>query len=303
MAARLFHLCIIASTLSLFTSCSQNDKEVFELSDDVKLSNGLIINPLFVDGLLSNPNRNESIWNDSLIKICGINKVKISFSNPEKPKERKEEIEYDFNKHGDVSKYKLFDYSKSTKAVSKSEFYYTKKHLLDSIEVIKFYGIDSKNKLRVRESKNSKEFIYDKGMNKFDQVDYHYKNGEIEMIVKKTGDIILRIDFIVPFGTPMSKLKNMSTKISKDNYLIETADKSVIYIKKQLPIKAYLISLDWAQLDLLKEWTYDESNDNLINYKEFINRTLIKEIAFDYSSDNLLRSIDCNKAHYLFDYN
>lgn len=292
---------ILSSSLLLITSCG-NEAD-YQLPENVELTDGDLINPLFINNILGNPNRTEFIWSDSLLKKCAINKITISNADGENPEKVYKEIVYKINKHGNLMQYLFFDYDQSKSAYSKSIVYNSKNNEIDSIDVQKFLGINSKNKLKVKRSENNVTYLYEKGLGKYDQVVYYYsKNKSLEMIVRKIGDVMTSVDFIVPENTPMSKLKKMIRKISKDNTEIELSEKNVIYIKNNKPTSAYSINVDWAQQDLMQEWEYDESG-NLLAYKEYVNKSIIKEITLTYSTDNLLRSFLFNKELYSITYN
>lgn len=292
---------IISSSLVLVTSCGNNKD--FQLPQNVELTDGNIINPLYINNILGNPNRTEFIWSDSLLKKCEITKITISNVDGEDTKKVFKEFIYSIDKHGNLNQYLFFDYDQSKSAYSKSTVFSSKNHEVDSIEVHKFLGIDSKNKLIIERSENSTTYQYEKGLGKYDQVIYYYtKDKSLEMIVRKIGDVMTSIDFIVQENTPMSTLKKMIHKVSKDNTEIELAQKNVIYIKKNKPTSAYSINVDWAQQDLIQEWEYDGLG-NLLIYKEYVNKSIIKEIQLTYSSDNLLRSFIFNKELYSIKYN
>lgn len=292
---------IISSSLVLVTSCGNNKD--FQLPQNVELTDGNIINPLYINNILGNPNRTEFIWSDSLLKKCEITKITISNVDGEDTKKVFKEFIYSIDKHGNLNQYLFFDYDQSKSAYSKSIVFSSKNHEVDSIEVHKFLGIDSKNKLIIERSENSTTYQYEKGLGKYDQVIYYYtKDKSLEMIVRKIGDVMTSIDFIVQENTAMSTLKKMIHKVSKDKTEIELAQKNVIYIKKNKPTSAYSINVDWAQQDLIQEWEYDGLG-NLLIYKEYVNKSIIKEIQLTYSSDNLLRSFIFNKELYSIKYN
>lgn len=295
-------ICIVSSGLLITAGCS-NDATQYQLPENIELTRGNLVNPIYISNILGNPNRSEFIWSDSLLRLCKVKNITISKMNDKHPEKVDKELCYSIDKNGHLKKYKYFEYDKSSEPYSKSSFYYSESNDLDSVDIQKFFGIKSKNVLRVKRVGNTVTYLYEKGLGKYDQIVYYYdKKKSLEMIVEKVGDVITSIDFIVPENTPMSKLKKMVKKATTNNTEVELAEKNVFYIKNGSPTSAYSINVDWAQQDLIQEWTYDDSG-NLLIFKEFVNKSIIKEIELTYSTDNVLRSFLYNKELYSLAYN
>ncbi len=283
-------------------SCNINNQEQFELPENVTLKNGQFFDPINADQILGNPNRTGSIWSDSLMQLCEIKNITIQSKDQKEGDQIDQEFVYELNKYGKTAKFKYFEYSKSDKPLSKSNFYYSKHKYLDSIEAVRFYGIDSHNKLRIHTENEQQHLIYDKGKGKQDEIIHYFKNKKLKMTVKKIGDVITHISYYVPVNTPVSVLKKMSQEISSENSKIELAEKDVTYLRSGLPLVSYMINTDWAELDKIHEWNYDQNN-NLIQYKEWINKALIKDTKFNYSTENVLLSFTIDSQIYSVNFN
>lgn len=295
-------ICIASSGLLLTTGCS-NDISQYQLPENIELTTGNIIHPIYISNILGNPNRSEFVWSDSLLKLCEVKNITITKKDSKDPKKIFKELSFSIDKHGNLKKYNYFEYDQSNEPYSKSKFYCSESNDLDSADIQKFFGVKSNNVLKVKRSGNTITYLYEKGLGKYDQVVYYYdKKNSLEMIVEKIGDVITSIDFIVQENAPMSKLKKMAKKVTQNNTEIELSEKNVIYMKGENPVSGYSINVDWAQQDLTAEWSYDESG-NLLIFKEYINKSLIKEIELTYSTDNLLRSFLYNKELYSIAYN
>jgi hypothetical protein len=252
-----------------------------------------------VDNIFGSPNRSEIIWNSTFLKKCGIKKFIITKNKH--LKKGIEKISYTFNNEGFPVHFQFFNDSK--KPFSKSNFYYNHVSKLDSIKVVKFLGINSGNSLTVDYESDSKiNFNYIKTEDKQDQIQYFYNRGRIEMIVKRIGNTIVQVEFISEEGIPIKKFKSMIKKeIESDDDLLY-ADKSLTYIKNNLPIATYTINSDWAQTERVKEWNYDQKN-KLITFKEWGNQVVIKDLLFEYSEEGILNLVTFNKDQFTFDYN
>lgn len=289
----------LAILLTTISCENKSEPKGFQLPKDISIDKENFFNPLYVDNIFGSPNRSEIIWNSAFLKKCGIKKFMITKNKH--LKKGIEKINYSFNKEGFPVHFQFFNDSK--KPFSKSNFYYNNVFKLDSIKVVKFLGINSGNSLKVDYESDSKiNFNYIKTEDKQDQIQYFYNKGLIEMIVKRIGNTIVQVEFISEEGIPIKKLKSLIKKeIQSDDDLLY-ADKSLTYIKNNLPIATYTINSDWAQTERVKEWNYDQNN-KLITFKEWGNQVVIKDLIFEYSEQGILNQVTFNKDQFTFDYN
>jgi len=287
----------VFTLLVILGSCIERPKHNYSLPSNTSLSEYSLYNIYFIDQLNETPFQFGDIWNDSLLRISGINRIRFIAKGLKNPDDTSELIQYSFNKKFALSHfaYTQFDVSKTPICEAKFDNNTGKLNLYFGENVNQtLKRIEENNRIvQLRERKNGiwdTTFIY----------------GSMERpyaIVEKSGNFISHINLIIKEGEPLKNTKNILKLINIEMPELINAEKNVTYIDQNYrPQRSYLIDESFVQTNLVAEWEY-ENNKKLISFKRFVNASPIKEYTFHYTEDKLLRSFEYNRVKFKVEYN
>ena len=278
-------------------SCIEGPKRDYSLPSNVSLSEYTLYNPFFIDQLNETPFQFGNCWNDSLLKIAGINRIKFISKGLKNPDDTSELLLFSFDQ-----KFELSTFAYTQFEVSKSPICMTSFND-NSGKLNRYFGENVNQKLiRIEESNRTLQLRERKnGM-----WDTTFIYGSFERpfaIVEKSGDFISHINLVIKEGQALSKTKEILTSIGIEITELLNAEKNVTYVDNNYrPQRSYLFDEAFIQTNLVTEWEY-ENNKKLIGYKRFVNSSPIKEYSFNYTDDKLLRSFEFNRVKFTVEYN
>lgn len=281
----------------LFHSCIEGPKHDYALPVNVSLSEYTLYNPFFIDQLNETPFQFGNIWNDSLLKIARINRIKFIAKGLKNPDDTSELIQYSFNQKFELTTFNYTQFNVAKTPICFASFKgntgilnrYFGENVNQKLEKV----IEQNRVLQLRERKNGiwdTTFIY----------------GSMEKpyaIVEKSGLFISHINFIIKEGEALNKTKELLSTLNIEMSELLNAEKNVTYVDQNYrPQRSYLIDESFVQTNLVAEWEY-ENNKKLIGFKKFVNTSPIKEYSFKYTDDKLLRSFEYNRVKFTVEYN
>lgn len=281
----------------LFHSCIERPKHDFALPPNVSLSEYTLYNLFFIDQLNETPFQFGNIWNDSLLKTAGINRIKFIAKGLKNPEDTSELVQYSFNQKFELS---TFSYTQFEVAKTPICFASFKK---DNGILNRYFGEDVNQKLERVIEKNRILQLRERKNGVWDTTFIYGSLNQPYAIVEKSGVFISHINLIIKEGEALNKTKEILASLNIQMSELLNAEKNVTYVDQHYrPQKTYLIDESFVQTNLVAEWEY-ENNKKLIGFKKFVNTSPIKEYSFKYTDDKLLRSFEFNRVKFTVEYN
>jgi hypothetical protein len=281
----------------LFHSCIEGPKHNYSLPSNVSLSEYTLYNPFFIDQLNETPFQFGNIWNDSLLKIAGINRIKFIAKGLKNPEDTSELIQFSFNTEYDLSTFNYTQFEVSKTPICQASFNGVNGKL------DRYFGENVNQKL---ERKNEKTRILQLRERKNGVWDTTFIYGSLDRpyaIIEKSGTFISHINLVIKEGEALNRTKEILASLSIEMSDLLNAEKNVTYVDQNYrPQRTYLIDESFVQTNLVAEWEY-ENNKKLIGFKKFVNSSPIKEYSFNYTDDKILRSFEFNRVKFTVEYN
>jgi hypothetical protein len=282
--------------LSVFSACVDNTPPSFQLPNNVALSNYQMLSLFFIEQLNEAPIKQYSAWNDSILKLTGINKINIQSKGLKNPEDIAERIEFSFDK----SK-RLMTYSHSKMDVSQDPLTIINFKSSDG-RLTKYFGESCDQKLNVELFDKGSRFIRYRTSDFKDEFTIYGSIEQPLIMLEKSGKYISRVTVILEENEPLRKVESILKGLQIDEKELINAEKLVTYVDEHYrPQRTYALSEELIQTALVAEWQY-EGHKKLISYKRFVNSSPIKDYEFSYSDDKLLRSFIYNRINYSVDY-
>lgn len=294
MTLRFFAL--FSSLVFLFASCKSESSE-FQLEPSVHLSEYGLISPFYIEQLVESPIRQFHGWNDSLLKICKVSKIKIIAHGMKNPDAEAELSSYHFTSNGKVNQYRYFKYELSADP-------FTQINYTNQTGIIRtYFGEKVKQSVQTENSNDlyTQVWTRDKGSNELLKI--IGSKEKPSLLLSYSGDRLSKCTVVLHEKKPL----NTVVEILKDNKIavedLTFAEKTVLYVDdKYMPLEMYQFNEDFVQTALSAEWVY-EDHKKLTAYRRYINGTCVKEFTFGYSDQRLLTSFEYNRVRYSVLYN
>lgn len=282
--------------IMVLLSCSQNNKEEFQIPENTNISDAQLISPFFIEQLMDKPLNQIPGWNDSLIAALNISQVKLSLKSESTEQEKNK---FCFRRNGELYCYCYTD--KPLIEDSKQEILYHRDKATNSIK-FKVAGADhNKDQYVMLNRDNGIDHVRKRKTGTIDSLQLYGTVQRPELIIRKSGNYVLSVDFILLEDEALSSIKSICSKFNIDFESLKNADLSITYTnRKYQPLTKYQVTSEGTQKNLLANWEY--SSGKLLSYSRFINGNLIKQFDFSYGKNKLLNEFVFNQVKYSVNY-
>jgi hypothetical protein len=281
----------------LLNSCIEGPKHNYSLPSNVSLSEYTLYNPFFIDQLNETPFQFGNIWNDSLLKTAGINRIKFITKGLKNPEDTSELIQFSFNEKFELSTFNFTQFEVSKTPICQASFNG------NNGKLNRYFGENVNQKLERKHEKTRVLQLRERKNGIWDTTFIYGSLDRPTAIIEKSGTFISHINLIIKEGEALNRTKEILASLSIEMSDLLNAEKNVTYVDQNYrPQRTYLIDESFVQTNLVAEWEY-ENNKKLVGFKKFVNLSPIKEYSFNYTDDKLLRSFEFNRVKFTVEYN
>lgn len=300
MRFSLSHIYLILFAGLLLNSCIGDIDTTYKLPRKAKLETNFLYSPLNMSSILDHPIIHGDMWNDSLIKLCKINKIQFNCIGGETPETIGEYIINEFDEKGRFHKFEYYNVEKGKSPYSEININPTAEGR--TIVLNKFFGEKENIVLKEIQSNEKNIFLRTRNEQITDSVITLKLPGYTTLIIEKIGSKISHLQVVTPKNTSIKEIQERINNYGIDDPDLLFASMSITYTVGGLPRTSYNLSIDWTQKELQEEWEYFE--DRVITrYKKYVNHTLVKDYQITYTDDLVMRSIDSDGKKYELVYN
>lgn len=275
-------------------SCSRNH------NSKSNKSNELIFKPLYVEHLLSMPSDFGTIWNAKHITENKISKIAIISKGGSGPNNTIEKYAFNFNSFGLCDTFSYNNFIHSNDKLDEFYFNYTNKSL-SRIQLIKHFGYSNLPPIYAFTFPNKFVICRQRTNQTNDSIIFTPNFQKPKVIAEKIGGKYNSIELVIQKGTSAKRILDEVTGIDSNTTTLLYTEKLITYTKNGLPIESFHLDQNWNQLELAKQWEYNEDNQ-LVHFSQWVHGKIVKEIELNYNEQNLPLKMIFNRKKFYFKY-
>ncbi|TNE52753.1 MAG: hypothetical protein EP338_14030 [Bacteroidetes bacterium] len=258
-----------------------------------------LFNPLYIDRITYSPKRCGSIWYPENIDQIDIQQISLVLRASKNGMDL-DKHQYFFDSIGRTKSYNFYSFTKSEDIISQMGFRY-RKDQLTQIDLFRYHGLSNFPPITCSKNSRFEGFYTSHSGQNNDSLLFYPNSRQPKIIIERLGGQVNHLEIIIDEKASDLQILKRVSRIDTNLIQYQHAEKIITYTREGLPRESFYLDEDWNQLELVKQWEYNQDNQPT-HFVEWLHGKKIKDIYVRYNENSLPKRITFNRRKYFLIY-
>jgi hypothetical protein len=253
----------------------------------------------FIGSIENAPVHSLECFDRSVIADLKIQSITIHSKGGKNPEDTLEKRQFKYSKNAEKLHYTDYRFDETPSIWSDGFLNFDGN--LGTIVFKKNFGIKRTTSTAVRSLDTGLLLLREKSQNRLDTTWIFGKLEHPEKVISKIGNSLYSVEIYLPEGSSTTDIKQVFQSLGFSDQSLLLAEKTVVFVRNQRPVSAFLLNEFYSQISQSKRWEYDKAG-NLVLYEEYVGNTATRSISWTYRQDLLPDVMTIDRKQYFYSY-